>query len=127
MRLVVETPALPGIEVRLTEIVPAHDGRRAWVLRVLDAGDGDVVIERSRDLRTALGWPVALLDVRRARDARLVAFYSFLEYAAAVSVIAADPAAIAAGRAALEAALLAGRPDWRDDRAICIADLMALP
>jgi hypothetical protein len=121
-----------GLAVEASPLSLRPDNLIAWaqsVVRASAPADAIKVIEE-KDQATDLGWPLHWIEVEVSRPEepaarRLFAFYHFLDYAAHVVVDAADPAALAAARDDLLAALLRARPDWSTDEVVALAQLWA--
>lgn len=132
--------AIPGGDpqsravLELTPILPMPEDRRAWAQRTLLAQsppESTLAIGRTESRETELGWHMGIVEAKLLLagvcvEARMAAFYEFLDYAACALVRAASPERLAMERPVIERVLLTGRPDWRGELAVCIADLLAL-
>src|SRR5690606_18710615 len=91
---------LPQAVVTYGPIIVKPDEPRRWQEQVArsDAPPGSkVVFGRTHELSTAVGWPLRLVEVTiqnangETIEARLCAFFTFMEHAAAAIVRAANP------------------------------------
>jgi hypothetical protein len=102
MRLIVDAPADWSVA---TQLVARPDDLEAWMRAVVGAG----AIGDERCGRSGNGWPMTLLSVDDAGDARRVAFYEIFEYVGAAVVRAA------ASDAAVVSVLTQARPSFADE------------
>jgi hypothetical protein len=120
-----------GVTIEIGALVPAPLDGPAFVREVLNDADGEVRVVASQPATSACGWPYDRIECvvvdgdGRAREARIVAIYRFLARVAVIRVRAADPVALGAARAVIEAVFASARPDWRGDRIAALAELWA--
>lgn len=113
-------------DVRVTfgPIVIKPDEPRRWLDILTDA---PLRIGRTMDRTTTDGWPIRFVEVDLVDaqgaviEARVCAFYTFMEHGAAAIASAPNRAELEAHGDALVAIFEAGRPDWRDVP-LCLAE-----
>ncbi len=120
----------PDVLLAWGGLVPYPDDVERWKRRALAveiAADATVDVHASESLTTRTGWRFDLVDASIVRagevvEARVAAFYKFLEYGAVALVRAPARAAIDRARAELLALLVTGAPSWSP---VCLHELLA--
>lgn len=97
-------------------LLPYPEDEEAWVAEVVAAGAAVRVTADIRD-ETRDGWPVRLIEAvveggEAAGEARLAAFFRFLELGGAVVFRGRDRDALERRRTVLLDAIASARPDW---------------
>ncbi len=117
-------PKLPAVVVTYGPLLVRPDEPRAWMERVArDAPNLRTKVGRTIERRTTAGWPLTLVEAQSIDatgaivEARLCAFYSFMEHVAAATVRTRTTADLEAHGAEILAILDQGRPDWRAEPA----------
>ena len=82
---------------------------------------------RMSQLTTEDGWAMILCDADVATEARLVAYYPFMDYAGTVIVTCRDPAALPSWRQSALEILIRARPDFAMDGIVCLAHQLGSP
>lgn len=99
--------------------------RAALIHRTRQADPRPTNVETAH-FETAAGWPAILIEATIGTEARLVAYLSFLDYAATVIAICGDPS-ITGWRERVLGVLAAATPDFSGDRIVCLADVVGNP
>jgi hypothetical protein len=120
----------PDILLAWGGLVPYPDDVERWKQRALAvevAVDATIDVHAREAMTTRIGWRFDLVEARILRagevvEARVAAFYKFLEYGAVALVRARDRAAIDRTRAEILALLVTGAPSWSP---VCLHELLA--
>jgi len=108
----------------------AREDPDTWVKQALvhrePAGQEPRNLKLSR-LTTEDGWAAILLEGEVGSEARLVAYFGFLDYAATVIAICRDPAGLPSWRDDAIAILVRARPDFSQDGVVCLAHQLGSP
>ena len=115
MRLVLDVPAAwaPAIAVTIGPSCLLPDRQEAWIQGIVGER---AVVTASNDTRTTDGWPVRMIE----SGERVIAIYAFLEHGVWAIVSGAD---LTGRLEEIRAVLLAGRPDWRGEEVVALAEL----
>lgn len=137
-RTVVQLPQEAGpagaLNLVIHPLVPLPEALEDWwnqlMRRDLPAG-AKLTMERSVELRSAVGWPVRVLDGQaqageagQGTESRLGVVYHMLEYGGFALITSSSAELLASRREQLLPILLSGRPDWRGEP-VCLAELFA--
>jgi len=123
--------ALPRAIVTFGPLVLVSDEPRAWQDSTARAGapaGTHTQASPGTDLTTETGWPLRLIPVivrsatNEVVEVRLCACYAFLEHVGAAIVRCASERELEEQKPALLAILRTGRPNWRGDEAVSLAD-----
>jgi hypothetical protein len=101
-----------------------------WVQRALLHREPDGQEPRNvrlSRLTTDSGWAAILLDGEVGTEARMVAYFAFLDYAATVIAICRDPAAMPSWRHDALAILMKVRPDFSQEGVVSLAKQLGSP
>lgn len=115
-------------------LVPLPEALEEWwgqlMRRDLPAA-AKLTIERSVEVRSAVGWPVRVLDGQaqaseagQGAESRLGVVYHMLEYGGFALITSSSAEVLASRRDQLLHVLLSGRPDWSGEP-VCLAELFA--
>lgn len=120
-----------GFGILVMPLGPAADDPEVWIQRAMVHRTRQKGVE-PRNLRlsrfsTADGWGAILLEGDVGTEARLVAYFAFLDYAATVIAICRDPQKHAGWRADALAILAQARPDFTQEGAITLGQLLGAP
>ncbi len=111
-------------------LVAAHEDPETWIKQALllreREGREPRNVSMSR-LTTDDGWAAMLLEGEVGSDARMVAYFAFLDYSATVIAICRDPASVPSWRDQALAILVKARPDLTQEGVVCLAHLLGSP